>query len=91
MPLMTDQVLNLALDQAAVWRRAGRHLKVAVNLSARSLIDADLPASVSAILASHNLPPSALQLEITESVIMRTRPSTSQVAAFERAGVSLRR
>jgi EAL domain-containing protein (putative c-di-GMP-specific phosphodiesterase class I) len=70
MPLMTDQVLDQALDQAAVWRRAGRQLTVAVNLSARSLIDADLPASVLAILSRHDLPPSALQLEITESVLM---------------------
>lgn len=90
MSLMTDQVLDQALAQAAVWRRAGRLLKVAVNLSARSLIDADLPASVSAILSSHGLPPRALQLEITESVLMSDHDRARAVLTELRgAGVTI--
>ena len=90
MPRMTDEVLQQALDQAAVWHRAGRHLKVAVNLSARSLIDADLPATVSAMLSSRDLPPYALQLEITESVLMSDHDRARAVLAeLRRAGVTI--
>ncbi len=43
---LTTQVLHGALDQVAQWRADGRHLAVAVNLSASSLSDADLPAQI---------------------------------------------
>ena len=90
MPLMTDQVLDQALDQAAAWRSAGRNLKVAVNLSARSLIDADLPASVAAVLSSHDVPPYMLQLEITESVLMSDHDRARAVLTELRdAGVTI--
>ena len=87
---MTDQVLAMALDQAAVWRGAGRHLKISVNLSARSLIDVDLPEGVAAILSSRDLPPCALQLEITESVLMSDHDRARAVLTELRgAGVTI--
>jgi EAL domain-containing protein (putative c-di-GMP-specific phosphodiesterase class I) len=67
---MTDLVLELALDQAATWRREGRILSVAVNLSARSLVDAGLPDRIAELLAARTLPAAALQLEITEDFLM---------------------
>ncbi|MDH4076671.1 MAG: diguanylate cyclase, partial [Acidimicrobiia bacterium] len=39
---LTDRVLELAIGQAAVWYRVGRPLRVAVNVSARNLTEADL-------------------------------------------------
>jgi diguanylate cyclase (GGDEF)-like protein len=73
MRALTQYVLEQALDQAAVWREGGRPLTVAVNLSASSLVDTDLPAQVSALLAARHLPASALQLEITEEFLMTDR------------------
>jgi diguanylate cyclase len=73
MPQMTELVLAQALDQAVVWRDRGRPLTVAVNLSASSLVDADLPEQVGGLLAVRNLPSSALQLEITEEFLMADR------------------
>ncbi len=50
--------------------RAGRHLTVAVNLSARSLLDADLVGDVARALAESGVRPSTLVLEITETSVM---------------------
>ena len=50
--------------------RAGLHLKLSVNLSARDLMDQDLPAKFAEILARHDATPALFCLEITESAIM---------------------
>jgi diguanylate cyclase (GGDEF)-like protein len=70
---MTQLVLEQAMDQAMAWQRRGRPLTVAVNLSASSLVDTDLPEQVHRLLETRRLPPSALQLEITEEFLMADR------------------
>jgi diguanylate cyclase (GGDEF)-like protein len=70
---LTELVLGMALDQAADWHRAGRPLTVAVNLSASSLVENDLPERVDALLRARGLPATALQLEITEETLMADR------------------
>lgn len=67
---LTDAVLDEALRQCARWRAEGIELAVAVNLSVRTLHDLHLPDRVRHALARHGLPASALQLEITESMLM---------------------
>jgi diguanylate cyclase (GGDEF)-like protein len=67
---LTRRVLETSLRQCAEWRRNGIALDVSVNLSARNLLEEELPSVLAGILASHQLPPSCLTLEITESVIM---------------------
>lgn len=66
----TARVLDLALDQCAAWRDEGRLLRVAVNLSARNLLDPLLPSAVSLGLTSRCLPTEALELELTETSAM---------------------
>jgi diguanylate cyclase (GGDEF)-like protein/PAS domain S-box-containing protein len=70
---LTRIVLEQALHQARVWQRTGRRLTVAVNLSASSLIDTDLPDQIGALLAARRLPADTLQLEITEEFLMDDR------------------
>jgi diguanylate cyclase (GGDEF)-like protein len=67
---MTDWVLDEALAQVARWQARGHVVPVAVNLSPRSLLDAELPDQVAGLLDRHGLSPRMLCLEITESVIM---------------------
>jgi diguanylate cyclase (GGDEF)-like protein len=67
---LTSHVLELAVARCAEWRRSGRAMTVAVNLSVRNLLDRDLPDEVEKLLSRYSLPPKALQLEITESMIM---------------------
>jgi diguanylate cyclase (GGDEF)-like protein len=67
---LTMRVLNLSLEQCAIWRRTGNNLSVAVNLSVRNLLDPELPTMIQRLLDSHGLGPDALQLEITETMLM---------------------
>ncbi|MGH2686617.1 MAG: putative bifunctional diguanylate cyclase/phosphodiesterase, partial [Actinomycetota bacterium] len=73
---LTLYVLRTAVRQLQEWRQQGIELDVAVNLSARSLLDVHLPDDVAAILADHDVPASCLTLEITESRIMADSPRT---------------
>jgi EAL domain-containing protein (putative c-di-GMP-specific phosphodiesterase class I) len=50
-------VLEIALDQAAVWHAQGRQLTIAVDLSASSPVHTDFPDEVAAMLAARDLPP----------------------------------
>ncbi|MGZ4589270.1 MAG: putative bifunctional diguanylate cyclase/phosphodiesterase [Actinomycetes bacterium] len=70
---LTDAVLEQSLDQVRQWRAEGRALNVAVNLSASSLVDADLPQRVWSALRERGLPSEALELEITEDFLMGDR------------------
>jgi diguanylate cyclase (GGDEF)-like protein len=70
MGVLTDAVLAQSIAQAAVWHRAGRGLRLSVNLSASNLLDTGLPDRVAQLLELHALPPSALVLEVTETVLL---------------------
>jgi len=67
---MTRHVLERSIWQCAAWRHAGRDLSVAVNLSARNLLERDLPGEIERMLSACHLSADALELEITESMIM---------------------
>ncbi len=64
-------VLQQACAQAARWHEEGHQaLTVAVNLSARQLQSPDLVEEVRQVLAETGLPAAALELELTESLLM---------------------
>ncbi|MFN3867289.1 MAG: putative bifunctional diguanylate cyclase/phosphodiesterase [Demequina sp.] len=67
---VTAFVLETALAHLATWREAGHEVRVAVNLSARHLSDVGLAQQVYEALARHDVPPSALVLEVTETGIL---------------------
>jgi diguanylate cyclase (GGDEF)-like protein len=67
---LTRHVLERSIAECAAWRKDGREMSVAVNLSVRNLLDRDLPKEIERLLHAYGLPPEALQLEITESMIM---------------------
>jgi diguanylate cyclase (GGDEF)-like protein len=67
---LTRHVLERSIEQCAQWRRVRSDLSVSVNLSVRNLLDRDLPGEIERMLSGHGLPPEALRLEITESMIM---------------------
>ena len=68
---LTQWVLDRALAQVARWRRAGHFLKVSINVSAPNLEEPDFAAGVARLLARHDVPPGAIELEFTESVLAR--------------------
>jgi diguanylate cyclase (GGDEF)-like protein len=67
---MTSAVLNRAIAECAGWHAAGRDLIVSVNLSVRNLHDPLLSSQIGQMLQLFQLPPHALKLEITESMIL---------------------
>jgi diguanylate cyclase (GGDEF)-like protein/PAS domain S-box-containing protein len=67
---MTDWVLDHVLSQCRTWQDAGVPIHVAVNISAKSLLDQSLPTKVQAALDKWHVDPRFLKIEITESSIM---------------------
>lgn len=65
-------VLETACRQAKAWQDAGfACVKIGVNMSARQFQDARLTAKVAGVLARTGLEPRWLEIEITESLIMK--------------------
>jgi diguanylate cyclase (GGDEF)-like protein/PAS domain S-box-containing protein len=69
---MGEWALRTACAQNSAWQRAGvSPIRMAVNLSASQLQQRDLPRFVQRVLAETGLKPEWLELELTESVLMR--------------------
>ena len=87
------RVLELACEQTARWRERHAelaHLDVSVNLSAHQLADPELTHSVIATLQRTGLPPGALWLEITESMLMTDPDGAIEVLrALRSTGIHL--
>jgi diguanylate cyclase (GGDEF)-like protein len=83
---VTLYVLRQALQQLRLWEAEGLVLTVAVNLSARDLLDFDLPEVIGAILSDNGVAATRLELEITETVLlsdpMRARAILSRLSAM---------
>ena len=87
---LTIWVLHAATRQAAAWWDDGLEMSVAVNLSASTLLDADLPATVARLFSGHHAGPSLLRLEITEHTLMRDPVrATAVLELLSRAGVQV--
>lgn len=67
---LTAWLLDTVGAQAARWREAGFDVQVSVNLSALDVMSPELTGLVGRCLTRHNLRPSNLALEVTESAIM---------------------
>jgi diguanylate cyclase (GGDEF)-like protein len=67
---LTSWVINAAAMQLSVWRQSGVDIKVAVNLSVWNLQDPTLVEQVRSALTAWEVPPSRLEMEITESAMM---------------------
>jgi EAL domain-containing protein (putative c-di-GMP-specific phosphodiesterase class I) len=88
---LTSWMLARAVETCGAWRRAGLPgdggptLGIAVNLSARSVLDPDLPRVVETLLHLHQLPATDLTLEITESSVLEDPRRTREVLERLRA------
>jgi EAL domain-containing protein (putative c-di-GMP-specific phosphodiesterase class I) len=84
-------VLDEACTRAAAWRAQGLPpLRVSVNLSARQFQQAGLALRVRAALERSGLPPACLEIEITESTVMRdTGEAASVLRSLKALGVAL--
>lgn len=67
---VTHWALGEASAQIARWKKAGIHLRLAVNLSVRDLDDKQLPQRVAQWLRQQSIGGESLTLEIMESAVM---------------------
>ncbi|HEX8155258.1 MAG TPA: EAL domain-containing protein, partial [Thermoanaerobaculia bacterium] len=67
---ITDWVLDRAMQQCRRWQDEGAPIHVAMNVSAKSLLDQALPSKVQRALDRWGVDPRFLKIEITESSIM---------------------
>jgi diguanylate cyclase (GGDEF)-like protein/PAS domain S-box-containing protein len=77
-----DFVLRAACRQIKMLRNNGHnHLRVAVNISARQFSQKDFAANVGKIIREIGLDPHALELEITESVLLENTEEVGKMLA----------
>jgi diguanylate cyclase (GGDEF)-like protein/PAS domain S-box-containing protein len=83
---LTLYVVDEALRQCRSWQDAGLRLAIAVNLSARNLVDSQLPTQVAELLERWNVEPGLLEFEITESAMLadptRTKLNLERLSAM---------
>lgn len=84
-------VLETACVQAKAWQKAGwPRMTMAVNLSARQFQQKDLVKTVTGILARTGFDPASLDLEITESMLMRDpEAAAATISRLHAMGVRL--
>ncbi len=67
----TLHILDVVTRQMAQWIAAGRSITVSVNISANNLLDNSFIDRLSEVLSSSGVPAPLLELEITESAVIR--------------------
>ena len=84
-------VLGEACRQLAAWRAEGREsFTVAINVSASQISQGNFAEEVAAMISRHNLPASALEIELTESMIMSNfTKCLDQIVLLRELGVKL--
>ncbi|MBC7455759.1 MAG: bifunctional diguanylate cyclase/phosphodiesterase, partial [Massilia sp.] len=86
-----EWALRAACRQLKLWHDAGHpDLKMAVNLSPRQLEQGDFCALVGSILKDTGIPASALELEITEGILMqRSEVNLATLTELSKMGIQL--
>ena len=82
----TEYVIARALRQMVRWRERGLDVGVSVNLSARNLLEDELPAKIAGLLREHRIEPERLTVEVTESATMVDPEKAVRVLGALRAG-----
>ena len=74
------RMLEGSCRQLKIWREQGlTDRPVSVNVSVRQLHEPNFVQLVERVLADHNLPPSSLEIELTESALLEDRTSGAAV------------
>ena len=85
-----DWVLSQAMRQAALWHERGCAMPIAVNVSALQFQQAQFTDRVASMLAVSGLPAHLLELELTESILVRNaEEALVRLQTLARLGVKL--
>jgi EAL domain-containing protein (putative c-di-GMP-specific phosphodiesterase class I) len=79
MPDLTRAVLAEAMQQAKIWRQAGHHVPVAVNVSMDDLACLEFPDAAESLATSIGIECSLITLEVTEGQVMKELSTVLEV------------
>jgi len=68
--VLTRWVVSEAVRQVALWRSDGLEISVSINISARDLLQSDLPEMFERVMQQYHVSPEWIWIEITESAVM---------------------
>jgi EAL domain-containing protein (putative c-di-GMP-specific phosphodiesterase class I)/GGDEF domain-containing protein len=87
---LTHWVLDAALRQGAEWRRAGRDLKLSVNVSQNNLREPDFVERLARTMARHGADPASLEVELTEGAMASgDAQAVDSLSALRDCGITL--
>ncbi len=87
---VTDRVLRSALSQTARWRQTGRNLRTSINISMLDLDDYQFANRLAGLLDQYNIKPDWIDVEVTESALMRDREQVvRQLSDIRQFGVEI--
>ena len=78
---VSDWVLEQAFSQWRKWQDEGVDLQIAINLSARNLVNPDLPARIADLCEKYQMHTYGIKAEITESAIMYNPEQVIEIMA----------
>jgi EAL domain-containing protein (putative c-di-GMP-specific phosphodiesterase class I) len=87
--VVTRWMLAVTVRQCGKWAAEGAPLQVSVNISARDLMNRELPFVIADLLRVHSVPPHLLCLEITESSFMED-PKHAQATLRQLDGLGIK-
>ncbi|BBB69689.1 histidine kinase [Undibacterium sp. YM2] len=83
-------VMQTAIRQAASWNRDGKSMRVAINVSALQFQQTNFVDSIAAALQEHGLQPQCIELELTESILIKdAEDALRKLEALAALGVKL--
>lgn len=87
---MTAWVVDAALRQSSLWKASGIHIPLSVNISAANLEEVDFVQKIVLALLRHGIVPEMLELEVTESAIMKNAANClAKLSALSEGGIRL--
>jgi diguanylate cyclase (GGDEF)-like protein len=87
---LTHYVAENVLKQWREWAAMGIRIPISINVSPRSLLDADFPDAIAQLLRDTEVPPAFLRIELTEGFLMGdSGRSIAVLDALSNIGVGL--
>ncbi len=87
---LTNWVVDAALAQIVAWRAKGIEIPVSINVAAPNLEEEDFATRMIAKLRGAKIPPQSIELELTESALIRNgRRAIHQLEALNAVGVRI--
>jgi diguanylate cyclase (GGDEF)-like protein len=87
---INDWVLRNAIRHAAGWHQGvWPNARVAINVSARQLLDAGFVARLAELLQENRLPAGCIEIELTETVLQTEAATIEVLHELRRLGVSI--